>query len=197
MHYPDHLLKLISLFKKLPGIGSKSAERFAFHLLEWPEDKLREMGGAIASIKEQIRCCKECGCLLETECPFCSNSFRDQAIICVVASPKDVFLVEQTRAFSGLYHILGALISPIQGLSFSSCALNKLKERAEKLQAKEIILAIDSTLEGDATALYLKKELLPLNVTISRLALGLPMGSPLDFIDGGTLERALAGRHSY
>jgi recombination protein RecR len=197
MHYPDHLLKLIAVFKKLPGVGSKSAERFAFHLLDWPEEKLLEMSHAIEETKKKLSNCSECGCLIEKACSFCDNQQRNKEIICVVAAYKDVFSIEQTHEFLGLYHVLGTVLSPLQGLAPAPHALDKLKERIEKLGVKEIILALDSTLEGDATALFLKKEIEPLQITTSRLALGLPMGSSLDFIDGGTLARALSGRHQY
>lgn len=197
MNYPDHLLKLIAIFKKLPGVGTKSAERFAFHILDWPTEKLKEMGSAIQMTKEILKCCSLCGCLIEKECPFCSNPKRDNEIICLVASPKDVFAIEDTREFFGLYHILGGLLSPLQGHSLSMESIEKLKKRIIQLEIKELILALDPTLEGDTTALYLKKELDLQHVKISRLALGLPMGSSLDFIDGGTLGRALSGRHLY
>jgi recombination protein RecR len=196
-HYPDHLLKLIAVFKKLPGIGSKSAERFAFHLLEWPEEKLREMGCLIEATKKNLNNCPECGCLIERGCPFCQNKERDSTLICVVGSSKDVFLIEQTREFHGLYHVLGGLLAPLQGHSPSRHAIERLKERISRLGVKEMILALDSTLEGDATALYLKRELELFALTTTRLALGLPMGSSLDYIDGGTLARALCGRHTY
>lgn len=194
MQYPDHLLKLIAIFKKLPGVGTRSAERFAFHLLGWNEEKLREMSQTIGETKKNLKYCSECGCLTQNVCALCQNKDREPEIMCVVASSKDVFLIEQTHAFRGLYHVLGNLLSPFQGLAPAPHAIEKLKERVKKLGVKEMILALDSTLEGDATALYLKKELEPLNVSTSRLALGLPMGSSLDFIDGGTLARALAGR---
>jgi recombination protein RecR len=197
MHYPDHLLKLIAVFKKLPGVGSKSAERFAFHLLEWPEEKLNEMSLTIGNLKKNLKNCAECGCIIENGCPFCQNEKRDREVVCVVASHKDVFLIEQTHEFRGVYHVLGGVLSPLQGRSCPPQAIEKLKRRIQDLGIKEMILALDATLEGDATALYLKKELELLNVAASRLALGLPMGSSLDFIDGGTLARALAGRHVY
>ena len=197
MIYPDHLMKLIAVFKKLPGVGSKSAERFAFHLLEWPEEKLLEMGHVIEITKKKLKNCLECGFLIENLCPFCTSLHRDVEICCVVASSKDVFLIEQTHEFRGLYHVLGGLLSPLQGQFPAPHAVAKLKERVRKLGVKEMIFALDSTLEGDATALFLKKELEDLAIATSRLALGLPMGSSLDYIDGGTLARALAGRHAY
>ncbi len=198
MQYPDHLLKLIAVFKKLPGIGAKSAERFAFHLLDWPEEKLVEMSRTIEETSQKLTHCSECGCLMDAKrCAFCTSSHRNPELLCIVASSKDVFLIEQTHEFRGLYHVLGGLLSPLQGMAPAPQAIENLKKRVQKLDVQEMILALDSTLEGDATALYLKKELESLNVITSRLALGLPMGSSLDFIDGGTLARALAGRRSY
>jgi recombination protein RecR len=199
VQYPDHLLKLIAVFKKLPGVGSKSAERFAFHLLGWPEEKLLELSQTIGLTHKNLIYCPECGFLNEVAqvCSACQDPGRDHTTICVVASAKDVFLIEQTHSYGGLYHVLGGLLSPLQGLKPAPHSITKLKERILKLGSEELILALDSTLEGDATALFLKKELETLSLKTSRLALGLPMGSPLDYIDGGTLARALAGRHSY
>lgn len=197
MRYPEHLLKLISVLKKFPGVGTKTAERFAFHLLDWPEEKLSEMAFTVKDIRKNLKNCPECGALIERECIVCSDKSRSREILCVTASAKDVFLIEETREYRGLYHVLGALFSPIHGHAPPAEAVEKLKARIGTLGVKEIIIALDSTLEGDTTALYLKRELSPFPVSVSRLALGLPMGSSLDFIDGGTLARALAGRHMF
>ncbi|MCC5831790.1 MAG: recombination protein RecR [Chlamydiales bacterium] len=197
MRYPEHLLKLISVLKKFPGVGTKTAERFAFHLLDWPEEKLSEMALIVKDIKKNLKNCPECGALVEKECLICTDKRRNREILCVTASAKDIFLIEETREYRGLYHVLGALFSPIDGHAPPPGSIEKLKARIEAHAVKEIIIALDSTLEGDTTALYLKRELVPLSVSVSRLALGLPMGSSLDFIDGGTLARALAGRHTY
>ena len=195
MHYPDHLLKLIATFKKLPGIGARSAERFAFELLDWPEEKIEEMAAVLQETREKIQTCEECGALIESSnCYFCAN--RETDVLCIVRSAKDIFLIEETREYKGLYHVLGQLLSPIHNQAPNPACMRKLKERLEKLGTKEVIVALDSTLEGDATALYLKKELQEFNVNVSRLAFGLPMGSSLDYIDGGTLSRALTGRIS-
>ncbi len=197
MHYPDHLLKLISVLKKFPGIGAKSAERFAFHLIDWPEEKISEMATVIKEIKQHLKNCAECGALIEKNCSLCSDKGRSQEILCIVASAKDIFSIEETREYRGLYHVLGTLFSPIHGQAPQARIIEKLKERIHTLGVKEIIMALDSTLEGDATALYLKRELSVFPVSISRLALGLPMGSSLEYVDGGTLARAFAGRHIY
>jgi len=195
VNYPDHLLKLMAVLRKLPGVGSKTAERFAFHLLNWPEGKLQEMGLILQDVKKNLAFCEECGALIEkNRCIFCNCNKRDSKILCIIATPRDLFLVEETREYKGLYHVLGALLSPIHDHGFSTLALEKLKNRIERLSIKEVIIALDSTLEGDATALFLKRELQPLSISVSRLAFGLPMGSSLDLIDGGTLARALSGR---
>lgn len=193
-HYPDHLIELINLFKKFPGIGAKSAERFAFEVIDWPEEKLIEMSETLRNSNKNLNRCNNCGALIENECPFC---LRQANTLCVVASARDVFLIEQTRTYLGLYHVLGALLSPIRGMIPSTNVIEKLKNRVQSLQIEEVIIALDSTLEGDATALYLKKELAPLSINTSRLAFGIPMGSSLDYIDGGTLSRAFEGRLTY
>lgn len=193
MEYPAHLLKLIALFKKFPGVGARSAERFAFDLLDWPYEKIDEMAQTLRETNEKIRTCQECGALIDTApCHFCTD--REKAVICIVRSPKDIFLIEETREYRGLFHVIGKLLSPILNQGPEPSCIQKLKDRIQEHDVKEVIVALDSTIEGDATALYLKRELSPLPVTVSKLALGLPMGSSLDFIDGGTLSRALAGR---
>lgn len=198
MRYPDHLEKLIQMLKKLPGVGHKSAERFAFHMLGWPKNALQDLGQVIGEIKDKLQHCTVCGCLIEKSlCRFCDNDKRDNHILCIVASVKDTFLIEQTGEYRGQYHVLGGLLSPLNGLSPESLKLPTLKHRLQILPIKEVVLALDATLEGDATALFLKQELESLRIATSRLALGLPMGSALDYIDEATLGRALVGRRSW
>jgi recombination protein RecR len=195
MKYPAHLLKVIATLKKLPGVGTRSAERFAFHLLSWPKEHLAEMGDVIKNISQRLHQCQECGCLIgETGCDFCRPERQATSTICIIATPRDAFAVESTQEYRGLYHVLGGVLSPMEGMHAQQLTVTRLKERIANLQLKEVIIALDSTLEGDATALYLKKELEKLHVKISRLAFGLPMGSSLDYVDGGTLARAFAGR---
>lgn len=197
MRYPESLEMLIQFLKKMPGVGRKTAERFAFHLLLWPQNHLLEFGEALQNIHSKMHFCEECGSLIEsTPCFFCDPTRRETHILCVVGSVKDVFLIEQTREFRGLYHVLGGLLSPITGQNPSLLRIEELKKRLQKHSVKEVVLALDSTLEGDITSLFLKKELESPSLTTSRLALGLPMGTSLDYIDGGTLARALAGRRS-
>ena len=197
MRFPIPLLKLIAVLKKIPGVGTRTAERFAFHLLDWPEDKLSEMALTIQDIKKKLCNCPECGALIEQSCIMCTDKTRNHEILCIVASSRDIFLIEETREYRGLYHVLGTLFSPIHGKAPCAQRINKLKSRVENLRIKEVVIAFDSTLDGDATALYLKKELASFSVSMSKLALGLPIGTSLDIIDGGTLARAFIGRHTY
>lgn len=199
MHkYPSALLSLIALLKKLPGVGSRTAERFAFQLLDWPEHQLQEFGSLVADIKKRIQHCPQCHCLMEEgKCPFCDPIRRESSLLCIISSAKDAYSIEETRAYKGLYHVIGGLLSPLDGRGPEHLQIDRLKERIASLQVKEAIVALDSTLEGDATALYLKDQLENWGIPASRLAFGLPLGSSLDFVDGGTLSRALTGRHLF
>lgn len=195
MKYPPHLLRLIDVLRKLPGVGTKSAERFAFEMISWPKSKIEEMADVIQLSPKMLKHCSECGCLADAEaCYFCTSSHSRIPALCIVATPRDVFAIESTHEFKGLYHVLGALLSPMDGTGPEKLNIQKLKKRITQLNIEELIIALDSTLEGDATSLYLKQELEPLNLSISRLAFGLPMGSSLDYVDGGTLARALSAR---
>lgn len=198
MKYPSHLLRLIDVLRKLPGVGTKSAERYAFEMISWPKSKIEEMADVIQLTPATLKHCHECGCLSDVEaCYFCSMTQMRIPTLCVVAMPRDVFAIESTHEFKGIYHVLGSLLSPIDGTGPEKLNIQKLKNRIFSLQIEELIIALDSTLEGDATSLYLKQELEPLNLSISRLAFGLPMGSSLDYVDGGTLARALSARGKY
>lgn len=196
--YPAHLLNLIGFFKKLPGVGSKTAERYAFHLLSWPEESLNHLAELSRTLKEKVRHCSECHCLMDKEgCYFCNSQKRDHTYLCVISSAKDVYAIEETRSYHGLYHVLGGLLSPLDGRTPDHLNLSHLKQRILNLKIQEVIIALDSTIEGDATALYLKEYLSHLGLKCSRLAFGLPMGSPFEYVDGGTLSRALAGRQNF
>lgn len=195
MKYPPHLLRLIDVLRKLPGVGTKSAERYAFEMISWPKSKIEEMAEVIKQSPAMLRHCHECGCLSDVEgCAFCHSAQTRIPSLCIVAMPRDVFAIESTHEFKGMYHVLGALLSPIDGTSPEKLNIQKLKRRIAGSHIEELIIALDSTLEGDATSLYLKQELEPMNLSISRLAFGLPMGSSLDYVDGGTLARALSAR---
>lgn len=195
MKYPAHLLKVIDVLRKLPGVGSKSAERFAFQMLTWDPHQLDEMSHVIKDIKNKLHQCSECGCLCEeNQCLFCKDQRQNQGTLCIISSPRDAFAIETTGEFRGLYHVLGGLLSPMEGVGPEKLNLPQLKKRIVAHKIQELVIALDSTLEGDATALYLKQELEPIGLNISRLAFGLPMGSSLDYVDGGTLARAFSGR---
>lgn len=198
MKYPPHLLKLVDVLRKLPGVGIKSAERFAFEMISWPKSKIDEMANAIKQSPDLLKHCHECGCLTDiSACHFCDSAPTRLPSLCIVGMSRDVFAIESTHEFKGVYHVLGALLSPIDGHGPEKIDLQKLKRRITALHIEELIIALDSTLEGDATSLYLKQELEPLNLKISRLAFGLPMGSSLDYVDGGTLARALSARSRF
>ena len=195
MHYPVHLVKIIDSFKRLPGVGNRSAERFAFQLLDWKPEYLHEMAALLRELPVKLRHCSECSCLIgEESCPFCRPERAAAQSLCIIASPRDVFAIEQTGEFKGLEHVLGALLSPLDGIGPEKLPIALLKERIATHQISEIVMALDATLEGDATSLYLKRALESEGVHISRLAFGLPIGSSLDYVDGGTLARALSAR---
>ncbi|SYX08966.1 Recombination protein RecR,recombination protein RecR,Recombinational DNA repair protein (RecF pathway),recombination protein RecR,Toprim domain [Chlamydia poikilotherma] len=199
LKYPDYLSKLISFLRKLPGIGFKTAEKLAFELLDWDQDQLEAMSQAFYEVSSARSHCSTCFSLKnfpDSNCEFCQTN-RDTSKLCIVATPKDIFSLERSQIFKGHYYVLGALLSPITGKSIDKARMNLLKQRIEFLKPKEIIIALDATLEGDATALFLKQELADFSVSISRLALGLPIGLSFDYIDSGTLARAFSGRNPY
>ena len=195
LKYPKNLLALISYLTKFPGVGKKTAERFAFEFLNWDDNVLRDMAKLLSSLREEVQACKECGCLMEKmRCPFCLQD-RKQHLMCITANPRDVYAIEDTDTFQGVYHVLGALLSPLDGKTPENLNLSHLKTRIARLKTQELILALDPTLEGDATALFIKEQF-P-NICVSRLALGLPIGSSLYFIDSGTLSQAVSGRQKF
>lgn len=186
------------MLKRLPGVGNKSAERYAFQLINWKPERLQELAEAINHIPQKLRHCKECGCLVGEEiCRLCDEARKRFGVICVIASPKDAFAIEATREYQGLYHVLGGLLSPIEGRGTEILTMSKLSDRIQTCHIKELIIALDSTVEGDATALYIKNEFQDLSLKFSRLAFGLPMGSSLEYVDGGTLARAFSGRSAF
>lgn len=189
------LATLIAHLKKLSGVGSRTAERFAFELLTWPEGDIKKFGALLQTIQTELPPCPTCGCLAQGgTCPFCSSSIRDTTSLYILSSPKDAFAVEETRSYRGLYHVIEHLLSPLDDRHAHTLRIDRIIERITQKGIKEIIIGLDSTLEGDATALYLKKQLEHLPISISRLAFGLPVGSSFEYIDRGTLARALQGR---
>ncbi|MFA5250791.1 MAG: recombination mediator RecR [Parachlamydiales bacterium] len=194
--YPLKLQTLSQLLKKLPGIGSKTAERLAFELVKWPEGELGFFGETLASLKENLFKCPECQALIDQSgCPFCRRSSRQ---ICLLASAKDLFALEETAAYSGLYFVLDHLLSPLKSCQIEEEAVQKLENLISKHSVEEVIIALDSTLEGDATALFFKNRLKKFpHLKISRLAFGLPVGSSLEYVDEGTLTRSFMGRQNF
>jgi recombination protein RecR len=196
--YPSHLLNLITLIKKLPGVGSKTAERYAFQLLQWPDQHLLHLSELLHNLKQKVQQCPCCHCLMEKEnCHFCLSSSRDSTTLCIISSPKDVYALEETHTYKGLYHVIEGLLSPLDGRTPDHINVDKLLFHIESRQVQEVIVALDSTIEGDATSLYLKEILNKKGLRVSRLAFGLPMGSPLEYVDGGTLSRAFTGRQNF
>lgn len=196
--YPRPLQQLVETLKRLPGVGIRTAERFAFQMLDWKKEQLQDLAHLVEGICEKIKPCSECGCIAEVEaCRFCVPSRSQARQLCIVSSSRDVFSLEQTGEYIGLYHVLEALLSPIEGKGPERINLQKLHQRIENHQVKEVILALDATLEGDATALFLKRELEGLGVSVCRLAFGLPMGSAFEQVDSGTLARAFCGRRGF
>jgi recombination protein RecR len=195
--YPSALLPIIAHLKKLPGVGTRTAERFAFELLSWPQEELSSFGTTTAAIREKIPPCATCGCLTDAGvCSFCDEK-RVQTQLCIVSSSREVFSIEATGSYKGLYHVIEHLLSPMDHRHASGINLRKIEERIAERNIEELILAFDSTLEGDTTALYLKNHFANLPLSISRLAFGIPVGSSLEYIDGGTLGRALSGRQTF
>lgn len=193
--FPEELLKLISLLKKWPGVGSRTAERFAFDLLSWESTDLRALGESLLHLKEKLPPCPTCRCLADPDkCRFCTN--RDNTKLCLLASARDAYAIEETGQYNGLYHVIEHLLSPLDGRHANTLRTDLIEKRIEENQVRELIIAFDSTLEGDTTALYLKNLLARPDLSISRLAFGLPVGSSLEHIDGGTLARSFAGRQT-
>jgi len=194
--YPDSIKNLIEQFSKLPSVGPKTAERLVFYLLRQPKDRLEKFGLALEKIKDQITVCKKCQNFAENDpCSICSDSRRSLAVICVIATPQDLFALEKTNEYQGTYHILGGVIDPLEGITPEKLKLKELIERIKKDNVKEVILAFNSDMPGETTILYLTKLLKQFkNVKITRLAQGLPSGSDLEYADEITLTSALKGR---
>ena len=193
MIYPDRFAKLIEMYEKLPGVGAKTAQRYAFGLLEYSEEELDEYLDAIKGIRE-IKRCKQCGFLSDDDyCPICKDVNRDASTIMVVAYPQDVVAIEKTDMYKGLYHVLGGLISSSKGTFPEDIGIDSLLQRIDP-SIKEVIIATSPTMDGEMTALYLDRVLKEKGVLVTRLAHGLPMGASLDYADELTLMKALDNR---
>jgi recombination protein RecR len=187
--------RLIDEFARLPGIGRKSAQRLAFHLLNVEEADAERLGHAIIDMRKQVRLCDRCfNITAELECAICLDMRRDPSMVCVVERAQDIAVLERTQEFKGRYHVLGGAISPIAGIGPEQLRIKQLLERIPAESVGEVIVATNPTVEGDTTALYLARLLKPLGVKVSRLASGLPVGGDLDYADEITLGRALVGR---
>jgi len=194
-NYPSSLINLIEQFKKLPGIGQKSAERIAFYILKSNSEDMLRLSKSVTEVKKRIRYCRQCFNLSEGElCKICSQTNRNPKIICVVENPKDIQAIESTRKFNGLYHVLMGKISPLDGIGPEKLKIKELLSRIRHKTPKEIIIATSSDIEGEATALYLAKLIRPLGIKTTRIAFGIPVGSSLEFADEITLERSMEGR---
>ena len=195
--YPEALSRLIRELKKLPSIGQRTAERLAFHLLNQPEEEVRLLSEALLELKAKIRPCKECFNFSEEElCAICQDPRRDRSLICVVSHPQELWKLERTNGYHGLYHVLGDLISPVNDVQPEDIHIEELMQRLQGGHVKEVIFALDPKVEGEATAMYLARKIKPLGISATRIAQGVPIGRDLEFADELTLSRALQGRVS-
>jgi len=186
---------LMEEFRKLPGIGPKSARRIVFYLLKQPYDDVEKFSSALIDMKKNVRFCKKCFNVSKDDiCPICQNETRDRQLICLVEKISDVMVIESTGEFKGLYHVLGGLLSPIENIGPEEIKIPQLISRIKENNVKEIILALNPTVEGDSTATYISKILKPFNIKITKLASGLPVGGDIEYADQITVGRALAGR---
>lgn len=193
--YPKTLSEMIESFKMLPGIGEKTAERLAFYILSMDEDNVRFFSESIQNAKESIRYCSICNNLCENDiCRICENDNRNKNILCIVDDPKTLFLIEKSNIFSGYYYVLNGLISPINGVNPEDIGLEKMLKLINKSSFKEIIIAVKPNIEGETTSLYIKKILEGLNIKVTKLASGIPIGADIEYIDSLTLERAINDR---
>ena len=190
--------KLIQEFNKLPGIGPKSAQRIAFYLLRAPEEQTRLLSEAILSLKQKITLCSTCFNVTESDpCPLCRSAERDLSMICIVEQPQDILALEHTGIYKGLYHVLHGAISPTEGVGADDIRIKELLNRLQNSSVEEVILATNTNLEGEQTAMYLSRLLSPLGIRVTRLARGLPFGTELEYADDVTLTRALEGRQEF
>ena len=192
---PDAVSRLVDEFSRLPGIGPKTASRLTYYLLRAPVEQVQSLGEAVLQLRERIQFCSRCYNIAETDlCPVCSDVRRENHSICVVEEPLDVLAIERTGEYRGLYHVLHGAISPVEGIGPEDLRIRELVERVKTEPITEVILATNPSLEGEATAMYIRRQLYPLNVRLTRLARGLPMGGDLEYADAITLARALEGR---
>ena len=193
--FPASLENLVDKFASLPGIGRKSAQRLAFHVLSLPDDEAQSFADAIISAKKSVHCCKVCQNLTEGEiCQICASDTRDKSTVCVVSEPRDVLSIERGREYNGTYHVLHGVLSPMSHVGPDDIRITELLVRVAENDIQEVIMATNPDTEGEATAMYLSRLLKPFNVKVTRLAYGIPVGSNLEFADDATLNRAIEGR---
>src|SRR5215210_5995099 len=192
---PDSLSNLVDQLQKLPGIGAKSAQRLAFHVLRTPREDAERLCEAIRDVKERVTYCSVCNNITDVDpCPYCTSDSRDRRLICVVEEPQNVSVVEKTREFKGMYHVLMGALSPLHGVGPDDLKVKGLLSRVAQGTVQEVILATNPNVEGEATAIYLAKLLKPLGVRVTRIAMGVPVGSDLEYADDVTMQRAMEGR---
>ena len=195
-YYPDPILKLINSLSTLPGIGKKTAERLALHILHAPDTQAATLAADIIELKTSVKLCRVCFALSDKDiCKICSDPSRDQSLVCVVESPTDMAAIEKSNAFTGTYHILGGTLSPIDGICPNDIRIDELFKRADQGKIKEIILATKTNVEGEVTASYILEKLKHKKIKITRIASGIPMGGDLQYIDQLTMQKALEKRY--
>ena len=194
-YYSSHINKLIEQLSRLPGIGAKSAQRLAFHILNMPKDQVEQLSASIVNAKANVQYCKNCYTLTDQEiCPICNNPRRNRKVIMVVENTRDLAAYEKTGKYDGVYHVLHGAISPMLGIGPDDIKLKELMQRLSQDDIEEVIIATNSSLEGETTAMYISKLVKPTGIRVSRIASGVPVGGDLDYIDEVTLLRALEGR---
>ena len=196
MHYlPPALESLVEHFSRLPGIGAKSAQRLAFHVLALPDEEARAFADAITDAKASVHCCRICQNLTEEDiCPICASDRRDKSTICVVSEPRDVLSIERGHEYNGTYHVLHGVLSPMNHVGPDDIRVKELLHRAAEEDVEEVIMATNPDTEGEATAMYISRLLKPFQIKVTRLDYGIPVGSNLEFADDATLNRAIEGR---
>ena len=193
--YAEPLARLIQEFKRLPGIGQKSAQRLAFHVLRHGREEAQALSQALLDVKDKLGICAACNNISDAElCNFCRDPHRDHSVICVVEEPHNILPIETTRQFNGLYHVLHGALSPLRGIGPDQLRIANLLERLKSGDARELILATNPTVEGEATAVYLSRLMKPLGVKVTRIAMGIPVGSDLEFADEVTMGKSLENR---
>jgi recombination protein RecR len=194
---PEAVTRLVDEFSRLPGIGPKTASRLAYYLLRAPVAQVEALGEAVSTLRDRITFCSQCFNITENDpCPVCTDERRERHTVCVVEEPLDVLAIERTGEYRGLYHVLHGAISPVEGIGPDDLRIAELVERARTAGVTEVILATNTSLEGEATAMYVQRQLLPLELRVTRLARGLPVGGDLEYADAVTLARALEGRQA-